>query len=84
MIHSQFLFSSFSNNLGAKVFIPIIPKGAVNNIARTAIARIIEPESTPAASGTPPIAACAVALGIYATAQNSLSLNSNLSHLKKL
>jgi len=43
---------------------PIAPNGAVINMANTAIAKIMSPDSTPNDSGTAPIAACTVAFGI--------------------
>jgi hypothetical protein len=53
------------------------PKGEVNNIDKTAMARISSPEATPAARGIEPIVACTVALGMNETTQNSFSFKLN-------
>lgn len=47
----------FESNLLPVYLIPINPSGAVNSIARTAIARIISPSAIPFANATPPSAA---------------------------
>ena len=49
------------------------PKGAVTKIAKTATVNTISPHANPMESGIVPIAACTVALGVYAIAQNTLS-----------
>ena len=41
------------------------PRGAVTTIESTATERMREPDDSPIASGTPPMAACTVALGRY-------------------
>ena len=40
------------------------PSGAVIKIAKTATVNTIFPQAHPIAKGTPPIAACTVALGV--------------------
>ena len=52
---------------------PNAPKGAVSKIAVTATVNIVLPHDKPIARGTPPIAACTVAFGVYAIMQNILS-----------
>ena len=53
------------------------PKGAVSRIATTATVNTISPHANPMARGIVPIAACTVALGVYAIAQNTLSFASS-------
>jgi len=60
---SGFTVHPFSKNFSPVIPIAIAPSGAVNSIDRTAMARIISPDLTPAASGTAPIAAWTVAFG---------------------
>ena len=58
------------------------PSGAVSKIAVTATANTILPQDNPIANGTPPIAACTVAFGIYAIMQNILSFIVSLVLIK--
>ena len=51
----------------------IAPNGAVSKIDTTATVKTISPHANPIAIGIVPMAACTVALGVYAIAQNSRS-----------
>lgn len=65
--------SCFSNNFPYSLSTQIAPNGAVIRIASTATVSTIFPHGNPIDSGTAPIAACTVALGVYANAQNTRS-----------
>lgn len=58
------IYSFFINNVLYDLSIKKAPKGAVIKIAKTATVKTISPQANPIAKGTPPIAACTVALGI--------------------
>ena len=65
----MFLTKSFLYEISIKN----APSGAVINIDSTAIDSTNEPQDSPIARGIPPIAACTVALGMYANIVNNLS-----------
>ena len=63
---------------------PKAPNGAVIKIDSTATVRTICPQANPIASGSPPIAACTVALGMYAIMQKDRSLaDSSVFHKQR-
>jgi len=66
VIHITSILNYFSTSrtLSPYALTANAPKGAVNIMAITAMAKIICPEATPMESGIAPIAACTVALGI--------------------
>ena len=64
---------------------PMAPRGAVIKMDTTATVKIFCPLDKPIDSGIAPMAACTVALGVYATIQNNFSFFSKLvfnKHIK--
>lgn len=67
----------FGSSFLYKLSTPIAPNGAVSKIDTTATVRTISPHANPIVNGIVPIAACTVAFGVYAIAQNSRSFEFN-------
>ena len=61
------------NNFLYRLSMQIAPNGAVMRIDNTATVNTVCPQANPIVKGIAPIAACTVALGVYAIMQNSFS-----------
>lgn len=62
----------------------IAPNGAVMRIDNTAAVNTVCPQANPIVKGIVPIAACTVALGVYAIMQNSFSCRVSLVFIKDI
>ena len=65
----------FDNNFLYELSTHIAPNGAVSKIDTTATVKTISPQSNPIAIGIVPMAACTVALGVYAIHKPYLFFN---------